>query len=662
MKKLLSFLLCITLIMAIIPFETLNLNVDAATVWSTIPSDNYVYDTMTYNGITTNALFPKSSTMYSGKYDSDSTYSCASLPVRFFKNYGISIRIPGSGAPSVLDGSGDFIQVTKPQIGDVLRKPGVHWAIVKSVNGNTITVFEQNYWWNNNGTWKAGKNRTISQTDIDNGTWILYRCTSFNSSSSEGATNNVIVKNDTSKNTITNTNAILWGRVDKPSSYSVTKIGIRVRKDGSTYDNGWSKYEAPSKNYVGSIYMQPYYDMNSELNTTLTHATKYYYQIYALVNGKEYWSSETSFTTTGSHSYGSWTTTAAATCTAAGSQTRKCSCGKTETKTLTALGHDYSSVFTVDKKATCGAEGSKSRHCSRCSAKTDITAIPALTVHSLEGFITTKEPTCTNNGSFKTTCNACNKTFTGDEPALGHDFSAAWTTDKIATCTSEGSKSHHCTRCDAKSDITAIKSLSHQWDEWKTTKEPTTTSAGEKQRVCKRDSCDEKEIQVIAKLAQDGHTHKYNDWVIIKPATCTDNGTQEHTCTVCGEKENQSISKLEHTFGEWIVETAATEEENGSEKRVCSDCKVEEIRAIFELIEDTDGQTKEDILEQNKPQDTIEPDDTTSTNSIVDTASNNTKEKNNNNKMFLMLLISFAALFIISSTILLIVSIKRKNK
>lgn len=658
MKKLLSFLLCITLIMAIIPFETLNLNVDAATVWSTIPSDNYVYDTMTYNGITTNALFPKSSTMYSGKYDSDSTYSCASLPVRFFKNYGISIRIPGSGAPSVLDGSGDFIQVTKPQIGDVLRKPGVHWAIVKSVNGNTITVFEQNYWWNNNGTWKAGKNRTISQTDIDNGTWILYRCTSFNSSSSEGATNNVIVKNDTSKNTITNTNAILWGRVDKPSSYSVTKIGIRVRKDGSTYDNGWSKYEAPSKNYVGSIYMQPYYDMNSELNTTLTHATKYYYQIYALVNGKEYWSSETSFTTTGSHSYGSWTTTAAATCTAAGSQTRKCSCGKTETKALPALGHNFSQSFTIDKAATCAEAGSKSKHCTRCNAKSEITAIPVLTTHNTDDFVTTKQPTCTNTGTFKTTCTICKQSWLGTEPALGHDFSSEWVIDKQATCNSQGSKSHHCKRCDAKSEITTIDSLSHQWGDWETIKEPTTTSVGQKQRTCTRENCGEKQTMMIAKLAQDGHTHNYNDWVIIKPATCTDSGTQEHMCTVCGEKENQSIPKSEHTFGEWIVETAATEEENGLEKRVCSNCKAEETRTIFELIESTDGQTKEDFIEQNKPQDTIEPDDSTS----ADTTINTTEEKVNRNKTSLVLLFSFAVLFIISSTILVIVLIKRKNK
>lgn len=545
-----------------------------------------------------------------------------------------------------------------------------HVAFVTNVNGDKMTINEGGMF-NASGTGAlngtgirtgATVNSTVGMKKDSYSSSILLGFIYFNSSDSGSITNNVIVKNDTGKNTITNTNATLWGRVDKSSSYPVEKIGIRVRKDGSTYDKGWSKYETPSKNYVGSTYMQPYYDMNSELKITLTHATKYYYQIYALVNGKEYWSSETSFTTTGSHSYGSWQITTAATCTATGIQTRKCSCGKTETKSINALRHDYSSMFTVDKKATCGADGSKSRHCSRCSAKTDITAIPALTVHSPDGFIIVKEPTCTNNGSFKTICNVCNKTFTGDEPALGHDFSSTWTTDKIATCTSEGSKSHHCTRCDAKSDITTIKSLLHQWGEWKTIKESTTTSIGEKQRACKRDGCNEKETIVTAKLAQDGHTHKFSEWVITKTATCVENGIKERKCTVCNEKENQSISKLEHTFGEWIIEVNATEKENGLEKRVCSNCKTEETRVILELIETANGQTKEEMFEQNVSQSHIESDDTASKDLATETESDNNAEKQIDNKKSLALLLVFGLVFVISSAILAVFLIKKKNK
>lgn len=53
------------------------------------------------------------------------------------------------------------------------------------------------------------------------------------------------------------------------------------------------------------------------------------------------------------HSWSSWTTTTAATCTTEGKQTRSCSlCGEEETKTINALGHNF-----VDGICTvCGEE------------------------------------------------------------------------------------------------------------------------------------------------------------------------------------------------------------------------------------------------------------------------------------------------------------------
>lgn len=462
---------------------------------------------------------------------------------------------------------------------------------------------------------------------------------------------------------VTNSNAYVKSIIYKPTLYAVEQIGVKIRQEGKTYTEEWKFHkQAPSSSWTNRDNLNLEWDLSSECGYKLTHATRYYYKMYAKINGVEYYSQENSFTTTGSHSYGSWSTTSAATCTATGTQTRKCSCGKTETKTITALGHSFSQSFTVDKKATCAEEGSKSKHCTRCSAKSEITAIPVLTTHSSGGFVTTEKPTCTDAGTFKTTCTICEKTWFGTEPALGHEFSSEWVIDKQATCNSQGSKSHHCKRCDAKSEITTINSLSHQWGDWETIKEPTTTSVGQKQRTCKREGCSEKETMIIAKLAQDGHTHKYNDWVVIKPSTCTENGTQEHTCTVCGEKENQSISKTEHTFGEWIVVIAATEDGNGLEKRVCSECKVEETRDISELIENTDGLTKEEILEQNNIEN-IELDNGVPTDSKVDKVEdNNSNESSSNEDTYLVLFISSAALLVVLGTVLTIVLIKRKNK
>ncbi len=69
-----------------------------------------------------------------------------------------------------------------------------------------------------------------------------------------------------------------------------------------------------------------------------------------------------------------------ATCVTDGSYLQECIiCGKIlETEVITALGHDYSSEYTVDKQPTYTSVGSKSRHCSRCDAKTDVTAIEKL--------------------------------------------------------------------------------------------------------------------------------------------------------------------------------------------------------------------------------------------------------------------------------------------
>lgn len=230
----------------------------------------------------------------------------------------------------------------------------------------------------------------------------------------------VTITSYSEKNTITDTNAILWGIVYKPSSYSVTKIGIRVRQDGSSYTNGWSKFEAPSRSYVGETSMCPYYNLNTELGLTLTHATKYWFQFYAQVNGTDYWSDEYYITTTGSHSYpSSWTTTKAATCTSDGTAQRKCTgCSKTKTKTISKLGHNYSTDWTVDKEATCAETGSKSRHCTRCDAKTDITEISAKE-HSSISYGWCNAPTEESNGLLRKYCFDCDSTIkTYDMPYM----------------------------------------------------------------------------------------------------------------------------------------------------------------------------------------------------------------------------------------------------
>ena len=187
------------------------------------------------------------------------------------------------------------------------------------------------------------------------------------------------------------------------------------------------------------------------------------------------------------------------TCTKTGVKQYTCTiCSETKTEEIPALGHDYSSDWTIDTAAACETVGSKSHHCTRCDSKKDVTEIPASGHSWNDGAITT-EPTCTDEGVKTFTCNSCGKTRTEAVAALGHNYSSDWTIDTAAACETVGSKSHHCTRCDSKKDVT--------------------------------------EIPASGK-------HTWNNGVITKPATIAEEGIKTYTCTVCGVTRTETIAKL----------------------------------------------------------------------------------------------------------------------
>ena len=220
-----------------------------------------------------------------------------------------------------------------------------HVAYVVSVNGSKMTVNE------------GGRSDATSTNGIVNG----FSCGSTIGSKrysgspligfiyldSTPSTDNVKLLNTSSHYTdeVYDDNAVVHGEVNKPTSYPVTRIGIQVRKDGDSYSNGWSRFDNTQKTYTNSSWMSPWFNIKTELGATLVHCTRYYYKFYAVVNGKEYWSNENTFVTTGSHSYGSWYTKTSATCTSGGTEERKCSCGATESRSTSALGHNFGSTY-----------------------------------------------------------------------------------------------------------------------------------------------------------------------------------------------------------------------------------------------------------------------------------------------------------------------------
>ena len=238
------------------------------------------------------------------------------------------------------------------------------------------------------------------------------------------------------------------------------------------------------------------------------------------------------------------------TCTEAGTKQYTCTvCGETRTEEVAALGHDYSDEWTVDTAATCETVGSKSHHCTRCDSKKDVTEIPAAGHVWNEGVITT-EPTCTDTGVKTYTCNTCSKTRTETVKALGHNYSDEWTVDTAAACETVGSKSHHCTRCDSKTDVTEIPAIGeHSWDNGVITKNPTVTEEGIKTYTCT--VCQAKRTETIARLPKPAATPapsvsvgtKITDKAYGNQYKVTNNSSSNRTVTfIAGNKKRLSVT------------------------------------------------------------------------------------------------------------------------
>lgn len=119
-----------------------------------------------------------------------------------------------------------------------------------------------------------------------------------------------------------------------------------------------------------------------------------------------------------------YSTTVQPTCTQDGSTGLSCDCGYEVTDVIKALGHSYSSEWTIKQEATCTEYGYKHRKCIRCDEGTDTQYIYP----------------------------------------EGHVYSTEWTIVP-ATCTTNGSKYHKCTKCDYGTDYTYVAATGHNYVE-----------------------------------------------------------------------------------------------------------------------------------------------------------------------------------------------------
>ncbi len=319
------------------------------------------------------------------------------------------------------------------------------------------------------------------------------------------------------------------------------------------------------------------------------------------------------------HAWDNGTVTKAATCTATGVKTFKCSrCGGTRTETINALGHSAGAAATctapqkctrcnvvlanalghawdngtVTKAATCMATGVKTKKCTRCSATTT-EEIPKA-AHNCEWRITV-QPSCKGSGTEQYTCKVCGTgtawrsiQYYGDHTwvaatctkaktcsvcdatsgdPLGHAY--AWRTTVDATCTTTGKRERYCTRTGcghvvARQDIAA---LGHNWDDGTITTQPTCTSKGVKTFNCTNPGCSMTKTEVVNEIPHNG------SWSLKYAPTCAGSGTEVYTCSSCGKETGfRSVQYYgDHTWKlEPFVGAVGTSE--GYETYRCSVC------------------------------------------------------------------------------------------
>lgn len=134
----------------------------------------------------------------------------------------------------------------------------------------------------------------------------------------------------------------------------------------------------------------------------------------------------------------------------------------------------------------------------------------------------------------------------------------------------------------------------HEWTEWETDFEANCSRGTIEMRYCK--TCHEEEQRTVG---EPNGQHLYlgniqeeawmalidfqGAWVVDKIPTCTEEGHGYHTCAVCKQYEETTISKLPHQWGDWEVTTPATEDAVGVETRTCSVCGGTETCTIAKL-------------------------------------------------------------------------------
>lgn len=156
-----------------------------------------------------------------------------------------------------------------------------------------------------------------------------------------------------------------------------------------------------------------------------------------------------------------------------------------------------------------------------------------------------REPTCSQEGVEKVTCDRCGVSYSNTIEKLPHIWRTDYTVDREATCLEAGQKSIHCENCSSvkEGSIQDIPMLEHKWNtELTVDRESTCTEDGFKSIHC--GLCGSIKEGSVVTIKAPGH--ESGEWKVIQEATTEEEGLKIRKCEVCHQEiERQSIPKIQ---------------------------------------------------------------------------------------------------------------------
>ena len=113
----------------------------------------------------------------------------------------------------------------------------------------------------------------------------------------------------------------------------------------------------------------------------------------------------------------------------------------------------------------------------------------------------------------------------------------------------------------------------HIWSEWDVITPASCTESGRRERSCT--ICG---VTVGEDVPAAGHT--WGEWQPMTPPSCTEDGERVTTCTVCGATETEIVPAVGHAWGEWTVIDNATCGVDGLKEHTCGVCSETEKEVI----------------------------------------------------------------------------------